>query len=247
MKTPGGKTILSHRRRKPSKARCSVTGEVLPGVPQANPTNLRKMTKSQRRPERPFGGVLSGKAMRSHFRAQARSIEGGTEVLGEVLAPGRVAVKLAGRDAGKKCVIVDVLDNNYVLIDGEVRRRKVNVSHLELLPQKVDVAKGAETSALKAVFDELGFTVRETTPKKAAPRPRRVRKKKEVATVSQKERRKAKKAQVEAVEKKIEAAVEKTEVEKAPEAKPAEAKPEAKVEQPAKPAEKAPAYSEKKE
>ncbi len=31
---------------------------------------------------------------------------------------GRICVKLTGREAGKKCVIVDVIDKSFVLITG---------------------------------------------------------------------------------------------------------------------------------
>ena len=31
---------------------------------------------------------------------------------------GRLCVKLTGREANKKCVIVDIIDPNFVLIDG---------------------------------------------------------------------------------------------------------------------------------
>lgn len=31
---------------------------------------------------------------------------------------GRICVKVAGRETGRKCVIVDVIDKNYVLITG---------------------------------------------------------------------------------------------------------------------------------
>ena len=43
---------------------------------------------------------------------------------------GRIVIKTAGRDAGREAVIVDILDDNYVLIDGNVRRRKCNILHL---------------------------------------------------------------------------------------------------------------------
>ena len=32
---------------------------------------------------------------------------------------GRVCIKLAGRDAKQYCVITEVLDNTYVMIDGQ--------------------------------------------------------------------------------------------------------------------------------
>ncbi|RLG55185.1 MAG: 50S ribosomal protein L14e, partial [Candidatus Hydrothermarchaeota archaeon] len=45
---------------------------------------------------------------------------------------GRVCVKTAGREAGKRCVIVDIIDKNFVLVDGpEVQRRRCNIKHLE--------------------------------------------------------------------------------------------------------------------
>ena len=31
---------------------------------------------------------------------------------------GRLCVKLAGRDSNRKCVIIDVVDDNYVFVDG---------------------------------------------------------------------------------------------------------------------------------
>ena len=56
---------------------------------------------------------------------------------------GRVIVKLAGRDAGRKGLIIDILDDKLVLIDGETRRRKCNILHLEPLAQVVTVKKNA--------------------------------------------------------------------------------------------------------
>ena len=54
---------------------------------------------------------------------------------------GRLCVKLAGRDAGKKCVIVDVLKDNYVMIDGATRRRKCNIAHLEPLDKCIKIKR----------------------------------------------------------------------------------------------------------
>ena len=61
---------------------------------------------------------------------------------------GRVCVKTEGRDAGKRCVIVDVLDKNFVLCSGPenvtgVRRRRVNMNHLKPLEEKFEIMKGA--------------------------------------------------------------------------------------------------------
>jgi large subunit ribosomal protein L14e len=91
---------------------------------------------------------------------------------------GRVCVKIAGRDAGKKCVVADVLDDNYVLIDGETRRRKCNIGHLEPLDKKVDINKNASHADVAKAFEALGYGMHTSKPKKAGMRPRRARKSK---------------------------------------------------------------------
>ncbi len=58
---------------------------------------------------------------------------------------GRICVKLAGREAGRKCVIVDVIDKNFVLITGpksvsNVKRRRANVKQLEPL-EMIEISK----------------------------------------------------------------------------------------------------------
>ncbi len=61
---------------------------------------------------------------------------------------GRICIKLRGREAGRKCVIVDLIDENYVLITGPkkvngVKRRRVNIKHIEPLDLKVELNRGA--------------------------------------------------------------------------------------------------------
>lgn len=91
---------------------------------------------------------------------------------------GRLCVKLAGRDANKKCVIVDILDDNHVMIDGETRRRKCNIRHLEPLNQVLKLKKGASRAEVKKVFKEIGIELRDTTPKKATEKPKKQKMKK---------------------------------------------------------------------
>ena len=57
-------------------------------------------------------------------------------------------MKLSGRETGKKCVVVDVVDKNFVLVTGPksvtgVRRRRTNVDHLEPTAELVELKKGA--------------------------------------------------------------------------------------------------------
>ncbi|MGB9958906.1 MAG: 50S ribosomal protein L14e [Candidatus Bathyarchaeales archaeon] len=61
---------------------------------------------------------------------------------------GRICVKICGREAGKKCVIVDVIDKNFVLVTGPktvtgIKRRRANINHLEPLVEKIEIKRGA--------------------------------------------------------------------------------------------------------
>ena len=69
-----------------------------------------------------------------------------------MLEVGRLCVKLAGRDAGNYCVVVAKLDENYVLIDGDVRRRKCNIMHLHPQKKKLEIKENATTKEVEAAF-----------------------------------------------------------------------------------------------
>jgi len=53
---------LVYERRKPKKSKCPETGSKLSGVKRELPSKMKKLNKSQKRPERPYGGALSPKA-----------------------------------------------------------------------------------------------------------------------------------------------------------------------------------------
>ena len=61
---------------------------------------------------------------------------------------GMLCIKTRGRDAGRNCVIVDLIDRHHVLVTGPkkltgVRRRKVNVKHLDPSGVLLKLEKGA--------------------------------------------------------------------------------------------------------
>ncbi len=66
-------------------------------------------------------------------------------------------MKLDGREAGRKCVIVDLIDKNFVLVTGPkeisgVKRRRTNVKHLEPTSESFEIKKGAsDEEVTKAV------------------------------------------------------------------------------------------------
>ncbi len=66
---------------------------------------------------------------------------------------GRLCVKTLGREAGHYCVIVDIIDKNYLLIDGlKVRRRRVNYNHIEPIADVLDLKKGASHEQVEAAI-----------------------------------------------------------------------------------------------
>ena len=53
---------------------------------------------------------------------------------------GRICVKIAGREAGEKCVIVEVIDDKFVEVVGtSMKNRKCNIKHLEPLDQIIEI------------------------------------------------------------------------------------------------------------
>jgi len=80
---------------------------------------------------------------------------------------GRLCVKTTGREAGKYCVIVEVIDKNYLLIDGlKVRRRRVNYNHIEPIAETIEINKGASHKEVEDAIKKAELTTKmnETVP-----------------------------------------------------------------------------------
>ena len=71
-KVPGGDTHLHYKKQKPQPAKCGNCGTSLKGVPREFPFRMRKMPKTFKRPERPYGGVLCSKCMRMKILEKSR-------------------------------------------------------------------------------------------------------------------------------------------------------------------------------
>jgi large subunit ribosomal protein L14e len=74
---------------------------------------------------------------------------------------GRICVKEVGRDTGKKCVVIDVMDKSFVLITGPkkitgIKRRRVNINHLRPLEDKVEIKRGASDEEVTQVLEAAG-------------------------------------------------------------------------------------------
>ena len=79
---------------------------------------------------------------------------------------GRLCVKIAGRDARKKCVVIDVIDKNFVMIDGQTRRKRCNIKHLIPLQKKIDIPKNASHEEVVSAFKKLGIEIKEKVKEK---------------------------------------------------------------------------------
>ncbi|HLD11086.1 MAG TPA: hypothetical protein VJB89_03310 [Candidatus Nanoarchaeia archaeon] len=95
---------------------------------------------------------------------------------------GQVCIKIAGRDAGKYCVVIEEKDPLNVLIEGQTRRRKCNICHLEATGEIVSVKKGASKQDVAKALSELEIKVdlkeKKIKDKKEKPK-KRIKKKNE--------------------------------------------------------------------
>ena len=73
-RTPGGRIVIHYKRRKPNKAKCAVCGAELHGVPRGTPVEIRKLPKTGRRPERPYGGYLCQRCLKRLMIQKARNL-----------------------------------------------------------------------------------------------------------------------------------------------------------------------------
>jgi large subunit ribosomal protein L14e len=73
---------------------------------------------------------------------------------------GRLCMKIAGREAGKYCVVVKKIDENFVMVTGprdltSVKRRRCNVNHLEPMMDLLKIKSDApDSDVLKAYQEE---------------------------------------------------------------------------------------------
>lgn len=74
---------------------------------------------------------------------------------------GRICVKRAGRESGKKCVIVDVMDKSFVLVTGPkkvtgVKRRRVNINHISPTEDTLQIKRGASDEEVTQMLEAAG-------------------------------------------------------------------------------------------
>ena len=75
---------------------------------------------------------------------------------------GRVCMKIAGREAGKYCVVLKKIDENFVLVTGPkkltgIKRRRCNIAHLQPLEYKLEIKEEATDKEVVEAFEKAGL------------------------------------------------------------------------------------------
>lgn len=71
-KTPGKRSVFHYKNKGPHKAVCSKCGVQLPGVASERGYKMRALSKTEKRPSRPYAGTLCSSCMRELQKAKAR-------------------------------------------------------------------------------------------------------------------------------------------------------------------------------
>jgi len=71
-KVLGGRTTIHYEKEKSKPAKCSRCSQTLHGIPRCHPSELRKLTRSQRRIMRMYGGQLCANCLRELLKEAVR-------------------------------------------------------------------------------------------------------------------------------------------------------------------------------
>ena len=70
-KTPTG-VAVHRKKRKPSAKKCAECGKALHGIPRLITSKFKNLSKSKKRPERAYGGVLCSSCSRKKIIEKVR-------------------------------------------------------------------------------------------------------------------------------------------------------------------------------
>lgn len=89
-----------------------------------------------------------------------------------MIEKGRVCLKTAGREAGRYCIVLEKINDNFALVTGPktitgIRRRKCNISHLEPLEFVLPIPDNADDKTVEEIIktSEHGLIFQKTKPK----------------------------------------------------------------------------------
>jgi len=78
------------------------------------------------------------------------------------LLTGRVCMKIAGREAGKYCVVLKKENEAFALVTGPkiltgVKKRRCNVEHLEALPHTLEINENSTDEEIVSAYQKAGL------------------------------------------------------------------------------------------
>jgi len=73
-RTPPGKIKFHYRRERVQIAKCANCKSQMRGIRRLIPSEFKKLAKSDRRPERPYGGYFCSSCSKEIFRERVRSV-----------------------------------------------------------------------------------------------------------------------------------------------------------------------------
>ncbi len=71
VKTTTKRKVL-YKKKKPKMAKCKICGEKLKGVLRENPSKMKNIAKTKKRPSRKYGGVICHSCLREKVAQEAR-------------------------------------------------------------------------------------------------------------------------------------------------------------------------------
>ncbi|MEM2917835.1 MAG: 50S ribosomal protein L34e [Candidatus Bathyarchaeia archaeon] len=74
LKLPGGKSVIHYEKEKQGYLRCSRCSRILFGIPRLSSSELRKLSMSQRRIKRMYGGQLCHTCLQDMLKEAVRSL-----------------------------------------------------------------------------------------------------------------------------------------------------------------------------
>jgi large subunit ribosomal protein L14e len=90
---------------------------------------------------------------------------------------GRVCYKIAGRDSNNICVILSEVSKGRVLVDGNTRRKMVNIIHLEPTSKLLTLKENASSQVVaKAIADAGLVSIQKGSAKKVPLRAKKQKK-----------------------------------------------------------------------
>jgi large subunit ribosomal protein L34e len=72
-KTPGGRNVIHYEARNPKSHKCASCANELHGIPRLSAKKMEKAPKTEKRPERPYGGYLCSACTRKKLISELRS------------------------------------------------------------------------------------------------------------------------------------------------------------------------------